>query len=134
MKDTVFITCNRNGAVKMNKAAIPKLERGERFFQLEIEVPDEFFAPPPIPAVSIKVARPAQALPQVVVSENQPNDYGQSETWLAQMQVNRAAARLLERGLNSSDIDTQTEALGILQSLKDQGIEVDIVVPEAEGA
>lgn len=134
MKDTCYITCNRNGIVKMNKQAVPKLERGERFFELLVEVPEEFFSPPPIPSVSISVARPMQTLPQVVISENQPSDYGMTETWAAQLQVNRAAARLLERGLNSSDIETQTEALAILQSLKDQGIEVDIVVPELEAA
>src|SRR5690242_15508095 len=117
----------------MNKQQMPKLGNGERVVQVDIEVPDALFQPKPVPKVTLTVANPYEGDgTEIVVSEAQPQSRGLSEQGQAQQKVNRAAARLLERGLRSKDPEIQGEALQILNALQSEGIKVEIAAPELE--
>ncbi len=55
MKDTVHIVVSRAGFQRATKTDRIELKPGERYFPLELEVPDEAFAPPALPRVRMVI-------------------------------------------------------------------------------
>jgi hypothetical protein len=130
LKDSIYLVVTKSGVDRMNKQQLPTLRGGEKVVQLDVEVADSFFAPKAVPRIGLKVENPYDGeSAEIVVSEQQPTARGLNEAGQAQQKVNRVAARLLERGLRSSDQALQHEAIEILNSLKDQGIKVEIEIP-----
>lgn len=130
MKDTVYIVFNRHSVDRMTKRE-PGLARGEKMVLVDIEAPDSLWDPLPRLHARLEVASGHSQDPATIVLD--PHDSPtHSKGDFGQRHMNKLAAELMEKALNSTDKGMKEMALNALAICRQAGVEVRIEVPEVE--
>lgn len=134
MKDRIYLIVNRHGVERMTKTANnSKLYAGEKRVQVDIEMPEAIFEPPPGLTASLTIAHEHLSSDRTVTLDPlAPVDLRRDGA--GQEYLNKMAAQLMERALNSTDRGMAEAALEALQICKEAGIVVKVEIPEVAEA
>lgn len=132
MTDRVWIVFDRHSVLRLHKSNKFSVARHERYVCVDVSAPDSLFTPPPVIEASLDIAGGTAGLPSgpiVLDPQDQPAKEGGE---FGQQHLNRIAAELLERSLNSTDKGLKELALNALAICREAGVEVRIAIPEVE--
>ena len=132
MKDRIYLIVNSRGVDRMMKTATnSKLYSGEKRVLVDVEVPDAVFQPPPGLKASLTVL-PEHLQSDTSITLDPHADVDMRREGANQQWMNKMAAQVFEKALNSTDRDLSAAALEALQICKEAGVVVKIDVPEPE--
>lgn len=72
MNDVAYVVFSKTGIDRLVKRLPIQLKPGEKAFVLNVEIPDEVFAPPPMPTVRMTI--PKEALIHEISVQAEPEE------------------------------------------------------------